>query len=75
MKDREMSVNVVVDVLPLQYSGFRYFHPSRFAAGGTEEEIWDMGENITCRVEDDLTAHVEARSAQLTALGSSFKFF
>jgi hypothetical protein len=49
---------------------FRYFHPSRFVVGGTEEEIWAMGENITCRVDDDLTTHVEARSAQFTALRS-----
>jgi hypothetical protein len=41
----------------------RYFHPSRYQEGGTEEEIWDMGENITCRVAEDLAVHVEAELA------------
>ena len=38
------------------YYIFRYFNPSNYYAGGSYEEIWDnMGEDIFCNVNDDLT--------------------
>ena len=37
---------------------YRYFNPANFYAGGSYEDIWDdMGEDIYCNVNNDLTGN------------------